>query len=104
MIEATGIPDEFDKLVKLRSKYKRQYNKLPNENIQTIFKTPSSSRRALRENPPEIGHKHHIWHEIEVLIETEKDRRDSEHDRDMIGKEKESKKDCNSCSVHHRHI
>jgi hypothetical protein len=38
-IEATGMPYEFDKLVRLASKYERQHNKLPGENIQTVFKT-----------------------------------------------------------------
>ncbi len=36
-IEATGMPYEFDKLVRLASKDKRQHNKLPGENIQTFF-------------------------------------------------------------------
>ncbi len=36
-IEATGMPYEFDKLVRLASKYERQHNKLPGENIQTVF-------------------------------------------------------------------
>ncbi len=38
-IEATGMPYEFDKLVRLASKYERQHNKLPGENIQTVFET-----------------------------------------------------------------
>jgi hypothetical protein len=36
-IEATGMPYDFDKLVRLASKYERQHNKLPGENIQTVF-------------------------------------------------------------------
>jgi hypothetical protein len=36
-IEATGMPNDFDKLVRLASKYERQHNKLPGENIQTVF-------------------------------------------------------------------
>ncbi len=36
-IEATGMPYNFDKLVRLASKYERQHNKLPGENIQTVF-------------------------------------------------------------------
>jgi len=36
-IEATGMPYDFDKLVWLASKYERQHNKLPGENIQTVF-------------------------------------------------------------------
>jgi hypothetical protein len=36
-IEATGMPYDFDKIVRLGSKYERQYNKLPGENIQTVF-------------------------------------------------------------------
>ncbi len=37
VIEATGMPYKFDKLVRLASKYERQHNKLPGENIQTVF-------------------------------------------------------------------
>ena len=38
-IEATGMPYEFDKLIWLASKYERQHNKLPGEDIQTVFET-----------------------------------------------------------------
>jgi len=41
-IEATGMPYEFDKLVRLASKYERQHNKLPGENIQTVFDTSAA--------------------------------------------------------------
>jgi hypothetical protein len=33
------MPYEFHKLVRLASKYERQHNKLPGENIQTVFET-----------------------------------------------------------------
>jgi len=36
-IEVTGMPYEFHKLVQLANKYEREHNKLPGENIQTIF-------------------------------------------------------------------
>jgi predicted kinase len=38
-IESTGMPYDFKKLVKMASRYKRQHNKLPDKNIQTIFTT-----------------------------------------------------------------
>ena len=41
-IEATGMPYKFDKLVRLASKYERQHNKLPGENIQTVFEALAS--------------------------------------------------------------
>jgi hypothetical protein len=42
-IESTGMPYDFKKLVKMASRYERQHNKLPDENIQTIFDTSSQS-------------------------------------------------------------
>ena len=42
-IESTGMPYDFEKLVKMASRYERQHNKLPDENIQTIFDTSSQS-------------------------------------------------------------
>ncbi len=42
-IESTGMPYNFEKLVKMASRYERQHNKLPDENIQTIFDTSSQS-------------------------------------------------------------
>jgi hypothetical protein len=42
-IESTGMPYDFKKLVKMASHYERQHNKLPDENIQTIFDTSSQS-------------------------------------------------------------
>ncbi len=42
-IESTGMPYDFKKLVKMASRYERQHNKLPDENIQTIFETSSQS-------------------------------------------------------------
>jgi hypothetical protein len=42
-IESTGMPYDFEKLVKMASRYKRQHNKLPDENIQTIFDTSLQS-------------------------------------------------------------
>ncbi len=41
--ESTGMPYNFEKMVKMASSYKRQHNKLPEENIQTIFDTSSQS-------------------------------------------------------------
>ncbi len=41
--ESTGMPYDFKKLVKMASRYERQHNKLPDENIQTIFDTSSQS-------------------------------------------------------------
>jgi hypothetical protein len=41
-IEATGMPYDFDKLVWLASKYERQHNKLPGENIQTVFEASAA--------------------------------------------------------------
>jgi hypothetical protein len=40
-IESTGMPYDFEKLVKMASHYERQHNKLPDENIKTIFDTSS---------------------------------------------------------------
>jgi hypothetical protein len=37
------MPYDFKKLVKMASRYERQHNKLPDENIQTIFDTSSQS-------------------------------------------------------------
>jgi hypothetical protein len=49
-IEATGMPYEFDKLVRLASKYERQHNNLPGENIQTVFEAtvtiPKNRKKA----------------------------------------------------------
>ncbi len=49
-IKATGIPYEFNKLVRLASKYERQHNKLPGENIQTVFEAsapiPKNRKKA----------------------------------------------------------
>ncbi len=42
-IESTGMLHDFEKLVKMASRYERQHNKLPDENIQTIFDTSSQS-------------------------------------------------------------
>ncbi len=42
-IESTGMPYNFEKLVKMASHYEHQHNKLPDENIQTIFNTSSQS-------------------------------------------------------------
>jgi hypothetical protein len=36
------MPFEFDKLVRLASKYERQHNKLPGENIQTVFEASAT--------------------------------------------------------------
>ncbi len=37
------MPYDIEKLVKMASRYERQHNKLPDENIQTIFDTSSQS-------------------------------------------------------------
>jgi hypothetical protein len=41
--EDTSMPYDFKKLVKMASRYEQQHNKLPDENIQTIFDTSSQS-------------------------------------------------------------
>jgi hypothetical protein len=42
-IESTGMPYNFEKMVKMASRYERQHNKLPDKNIETIFDTSSQS-------------------------------------------------------------
>jgi hypothetical protein len=82
-IEATGMPYEFDKLVRLASKYERQHNKLPGENIQTVFETSNSVPKNKKKQEDFIKQ---IVHEVLISPVMARDQspkavRDSSRDR-----------------------
>jgi hypothetical protein len=82
-IEATGMPYEFDKLVRLASKYKRQHNKLPGENIQTVFETLvtiSKNRKKQEDFIKQIVHEV-LLNPVMTRDQSPKQQRDDSRDR-----------------------
>jgi len=83
-IEATGMPYEFDKLVRLASKYEHQHNKLPGENIQTVFETSVSIPKNRKKQEEFIKQ---IVHEVlvnPVMTRDQSPKRQRDESRDRL--------------------
>jgi hypothetical protein len=77
------MPYEFDKLVRLASKYERQHNKLPGENIQTIFEasvTIPKNRKKQEDFIKQIVHEV-LLNPVMTRDQSPKQQRDSNRDR-----------------------
>jgi hypothetical protein len=82
-IEATGMPYDFDKLVRLASKYERQHNKLPGENIQTVFEasvTIPKNRKKQEDFIKQIVHEV-LVNPVMARDQSPKQQRDDSRDR-----------------------
>jgi len=82
-IEATGMPYDFDKLVQLASKYERQHNKLPGENIQTVFEasvTIPKNRKKQEDFIKQIVHEV-LVNPVMTRDQSPKQQRDDSRDR-----------------------
>ncbi len=82
-IEATGMPYKFDKLVRLASKYECQHNKLPGENIQTVFETSVTilkNRKKQEEFIKQIVHEE-LVNPVMARDQSPKRQRDDSRDR-----------------------